>query len=60
MNAIAVPLRRGQNEVVAAIGVVGPSYRFTSAKALEAPEIMLGVAREVSKQLDPPNYKVFV
>ena len=60
VNAIAVPLRRGQNEVVAAIGVVGPSYRFTSAKALEAPEIMLGVAREVSKQLDPPNYKIFV
>ncbi len=60
VNAIAVPLRRGQNEVVAAIGVVGPSYRFTSQKALEAPEIMLGVAREVSKQLDPPNYKVFV
>ena len=60
VNAIAVPLRRGQNEVVAAIGVVGPSYRFTSAKALEAPEIMLGVAREVSKKLDPPTYKVFV
>ena len=60
VNASAVPLRRGQNEVVAAIGVVGPSYRFTSAKALEAPEIMLGVAREVSKQLEPPSYKVFV
>lgn len=60
VNAIAVPLRRGQNEVVAAIGVVGPSYRFTPEKALEAPEIMFGVAREVSKQLVPPNYKVFV
>ena len=60
VNAVAVPLRRGQNEVVAAIGVVGPSYRFTPEKALEAPEIMFGVAREVSKQLDPPNYKVFV
>jgi DNA-binding IclR family transcriptional regulator len=60
VNAIAVPVRRGQNEVVAAIGVVGPSYRFTSAKALEAPEVMLGVAREVSKKLEPPHYKVFV
>jgi DNA-binding IclR family transcriptional regulator len=60
VNAVAVPVRRGQNEVVAAIAVVGPSYRFTSAKALEAPEIMLGVAREVSKRLEPQEYKVFV
>lgn len=60
VNAIAVPVRMGQDEVVAAIGVVGPSYRFTTAKALEAPEIMLGVAREVSKKLQPPDYKVFV
>jgi DNA-binding IclR family transcriptional regulator len=60
VNAIAVPVRKGKNKVVAAIGVFGPSYRFTTAKALEAPEMMFGVAREVGKQLQPPNYKVFV
>jgi DNA-binding IclR family transcriptional regulator len=45
---------------MAAIGVAGPSYRFTPNKALETPEIVMGVAREVGKRLEPPAFKVFV
>lgn len=59
VNAVAVPVRKADGEVVAAIGVVGPSYRFTQEKALEAPEIMIGVSREVGRKLEPRTFDVF-
>jgi DNA-binding IclR family transcriptional regulator len=59
VNAVAVPLEKAGEGVVAAIGVVGPSYRFTREKALEAPEIMASIAREVGKRLDPQTFAVF-
>jgi DNA-binding IclR family transcriptional regulator len=60
VNAVAVPIFTQGGEVMAAIGVAGPSYRFTPSKALETPEIVMGVAREVGKRLEPPAFKVFV
>jgi IclR family acetate operon transcriptional repressor len=60
VNAVAVPIFTQDGEVMAAIGVAGPSYRFTPDKALETPEIVMGVAREVGKRLEPPAFKVFV
>jgi DNA-binding IclR family transcriptional regulator len=59
VNAVAVPIETVEEGVVASIGVVGPSYRFTRDKALEAPEIMAGVAREVAKKLEPRTFAVF-
>ena len=59
VNAVAVPIWNSRKEVVAAIGVVGPSYRFTQEKALKTPEMMVGVAREIGKRLEPPTFGVF-
>jgi DNA-binding IclR family transcriptional regulator len=59
VNAVAVPVEKAEEGVVAAIGVVGPSYRFTRDRALEAPEIMAGVAREVGRKLEPRTFAVF-
>jgi DNA-binding IclR family transcriptional regulator len=60
VNSVAVPIFTQGGQVMAAIGVAGPSYRFTPNKALETPEIVMGVAREVGKRLEPPAFKVFV
>jgi IclR family acetate operon transcriptional repressor len=60
VNTIAVPLWKPDGAVVAAIGLAGPSFRFTREKALEVPEMMIGVAREIGKKLDPKPSKVFV
>ncbi len=56
VNAVAVPIWDSRKHVVAAIGVVGPSYRFTQEKALKTPEVMVGVAREIGKRLEPPSF----
>jgi DNA-binding IclR family transcriptional regulator len=50
-NAIAVPLTKADGTVVAAIGVVGPSYRFTPEKAMSQLDIIRSAAREVSHRL---------
>jgi IclR family acetate operon transcriptional repressor len=50
-NAIAAPITTSDGTVIAAIGVVGPSFRFTSDKALSRAEIIRSVAREVSHRL---------
>jgi DNA-binding IclR family transcriptional regulator len=60
INAIAVPILASDKQVVAAMGVVGPSYRFTKDKILQAPEVMIGVAREVGKRLEPRTFDVFI
>ena len=50
-NAIAVPITSPNNEVIAAIGVVGPSYRFTPERAMSHLDVIRSVAREVSHRL---------
>ncbi|NIN67534.1 MAG: helix-turn-helix domain-containing protein [Anaerolineae bacterium] len=58
INAVAVPVRQRDGTIVAAIGVVGPSFRFTKEKAMDAPSIMVGLAREVGQQLEPRRFEV--
>jgi DNA-binding IclR family transcriptional regulator len=50
-NAIAVPITSPNGQVVAAIGVVGPSYRFTPERAMSHLDVIRSVAREVSHRL---------
>jgi IclR family acetate operon transcriptional repressor len=50
-NALAVPISSPNDEVIAAIGVVGPSYRFTPERALSHLDVIRSVAREVSHRL---------
>jgi IclR family acetate operon transcriptional repressor len=50
-NALAVPIRSPNDEVIAAIGVVGPSYRFTPERAMSHLDVIRSVAREVSHRL---------
>ena len=58
INAVAVPVRQSDGTVVAAIGVVGPSFRFTKEKAMGTPSIMVGLAREVGQKLEPRRFEV--
>lgn len=51
INAIAVPITNSDNKVIAAIGVVGPSHRFTPEKVMRFPNIIRSVAREASQRL---------
>lgn len=50
-NALAVPITTPSQKTVAAVGVVGPSYRFTQERAMSQLEIIRSVAREVSHRL---------
>ena len=48
-NAVAVPIKGpGKNQAVAALGVVGPAYRFTEMKCREAVPYLKSVAVEIS------------
>ena len=60
INAVAVPIRTSADQVVAAMGAVGPSYRFTREKTVLASEPMIAVAREIGKRLQPRSFDVFV
>jgi DNA-binding IclR family transcriptional regulator len=59
INAVGVPIRDSENQVVAAMGAVGPSYRFTREKTVLASEPMIAVAREIGKRLQPRTLDVF-
>ena len=50
-NAIAVPITKTDGTAIAAMGVVGPSYRFTPEKAMSQLDIIKSIAREVSHRL---------
>lgn len=56
-NAVAAPIRKPDAKVIAAIGVVGPSYRFTRDKVTDSVEIIRGVAGELSRRIAelPPD-----
>lgn len=51
INALAVPLTGSDHKVIAAIGVTGPSYRFTPEEVMRFPHVMRSVAREVSQTI---------
>jgi IclR family KDG regulon transcriptional repressor len=51
VGAIAAPIFDGRGDVLASIGVVLPSTRFTTAKATEMGRIVVGVAAEISRKL---------
>ena len=50
-NSVAVPIRRPDGTVIAALGAAGYSYSFTREKAMKALEIMRGIAIDVSHKL---------
>lgn len=58
INGVAAPIKTADNTVIAAIGVVGPSYRLTQTKALDVPPILTGVAREIAQRLEEPPIEV--
>ncbi len=52
VNAIAAPITRPDKEVViAAVGAVGPTYRFTRDSVLSFGDVVRSIAREISQQL---------
>ena len=51
LNALAAPIHDGTGEVVAAVGVSGPSYRLTVESFPEVAAHLLAAAREISTRL---------
>ena len=51
LNALAAPVYDGTGEVVAAVGVSGPSYRLTQESFPAAAAQLLAGAREISARL---------
>jgi DNA-binding IclR family transcriptional regulator len=51
LNAIAAPVRNATGDVVAAVGVSGPSYRLTVDSFPEVSALLLDGAREISARL---------
>ena len=58
-NAIAVPLSGSEFTVLAALSVVGPSYRFTPEKAMSCRSIMKGVSTQISRRLGSSWFDAF-
>ncbi len=50
-NAVAVPITKPDDTVIAAIGVVGPSYRFTREKMMSSLEVIQGIGAEISRRI---------
>ncbi len=56
-NAVAVPIRgRGSSLVVAALGVVGPGYRFSPERCLSEVPFLKSVAVDISGLLDASDF----
>lgn len=51
LNAMAAPIRSYHGEVVAAISVSGPAYRFTVERIHELAPVLIGGADEISRRL---------
>ena len=51
VNAVAVPVRTPDGEVVAALSVVGPAYRLTRDKILASLEPLKVISREITLKL---------
>jgi len=60
INAIAVPIKGLENDngqVIASIGVIGPSYRFTKEKCEAQIGFLQSVGQEVSSRLNVENVR---
>jgi DNA-binding IclR family transcriptional regulator len=53
-NAIATPIARADQKAIAAISLVGPTYRFTREKVMKSADVINGVAGTISRNLEPP------
>jgi DNA-binding IclR family transcriptional regulator len=51
LNAVAAPIRDGRGDVVAAVSVSGPSYRFTADGFPDVADRLLRGATEISERL---------
>jgi IclR family KDG regulon transcriptional repressor len=51
VSGVAAPIFDGRGEVLASVGVVLPSTRFTSVKAAQMGSVIAGVAAEISRKL---------
>lgn len=51
LNAVAVPVRDATGDVVAAVGVSGPSYRLTTESLPEVAARLIAGSREISARL---------
>jgi DNA-binding IclR family transcriptional regulator len=51
VNAVAVPVRAPDGEVVAALSIVGPAYRLTRDKILASLETLKAISREITLKL---------
>jgi DNA-binding IclR family transcriptional regulator len=52
LNAVAVPLRNPEGEVVAALAIAGPSYRLTRDQALASVEKLKAISGEITRKLE--------
>jgi DNA-binding IclR family transcriptional regulator len=55
LNAIAAPVRSHHGEVIAAVSISGPAYRFTPARMTEVAEVLVTGADEISHRLGYPG-----
>jgi DNA-binding IclR family transcriptional regulator len=56
LNAVGVPVRDADSDVLGALSVSGPSYRLDGAKLeSEIPDFMLGMANEIELNLAYPS-----
>jgi DNA-binding IclR family transcriptional regulator len=51
LNAVAAPVRDAEGEVVAALSVSGPSYRFAVATFMDVAPQVVAAADELSRRL---------
>jgi len=51
VNAVGVPVRNPEGEVVAAVAIAGPSYRLTKERALASVEQLKAIAGEITRKL---------
>jgi IclR family KDG regulon transcriptional repressor len=56
-NAVAVAIRRHPEQLRAAVGLVGPAFRFTREKVLGTVDVLKSVAGQVSRNLESPPYE---
>ena len=51
LNAVAVPIMKHDDGVLAAMAVVGPAYSLTREKLMASVEILKGVSAEITRKL---------
>jgi IclR family acetate operon transcriptional repressor len=51
INAVAAPILDGSNRPFAAVAIVGPAYRMTRERMVEIGPAVVGVAKEIAREL---------